>query len=139
MQTKLPPPSEGMEQATLMNWAAMKEWKWPELRLLFHVPNEGKRSKSTGGRMVKEGLKKGVPDIMLPVPRNGYAGMFIEMKRQREARVSEEQKQWLADLAEQGYAVAICYGWEAASECLTAYMDNRGFENRKTWKTAVTI
>ena len=133
LKSKFMPPKEGVEQATLMNWAAMREGKYPELRLLFHIPNEGKRSQSTGGRMVKEGLKKGVPDMMLPVARGDYHGLFIEMKRQKGSRVSDEQKKWLAELVGQGYATAICYGWEAASECLVHYLSGE-IEAHTEWK-----
>ena len=112
----------------------MNEWKWPELRLLFHVPNEGKRSRSTGGRMVKEGLKKGVPDIILPVPRGAYHGLFIEMKRVSGSRVSAEQRQWLQDLCEQGYAAAVCYGWKAASECIKTYIQEKKMEPQTEWR-----
>lgn len=33
----------------------------------------------------------GVPDIFLPAPRGGYAGLFIEMKRRKNGRVSIDQ------------------------------------------------
>ena len=62
-------PTESEEQQTLFRWAAMQCGKYPELALMFHIPNEGKRSWMTGGRMKAEGLKSGVPDIFLPVPR----------------------------------------------------------------------
>lgn len=75
----IPVPTESEEQQTLFRWAAMQCGKYPELALMFHVPNEGKRSKVVGGRMKAEGLKSGVPDIFLPVPRGEYHGLFIEI------------------------------------------------------------
>lgn len=74
-------PTESEEQQTLFRWAAMQCGKYPELALMFHIPNEGKRSWMTGGRMKAEGLKSGVPDIFLPVPRGEFHGLFVEMKR----------------------------------------------------------
>ena len=42
-------PREEAEQMALMQWAQLRQGKWPELKLLYHIANEGKRSRSTGG------------------------------------------------------------------------------------------
>lgn len=94
------------------------ERKYPELALMFHIPNEGKRSWMTGGRMKAEGLKSGVPDIFLPVPRGEFHGLFVEMKRTKGGTVSDCQKLWLHDLQKQGYCAAVCRGWYEAAECI---------------------
>lgn len=57
--------SETTEQIALFNWAKRTESILPELALMYHVPNEGKRS--NGGILKAAGLKSGVPDICLPV------------------------------------------------------------------------
>lgn len=70
--------SETTEQISLIGWAAMNEKFIPELKLLYHVANEGKR---TNGALLKmAGLKTGVPDLCLPVARMGFHGLYIEMK-----------------------------------------------------------
>lgn len=43
---KLPVPTEAQEQMTLFSWAAMQSGKYPELKLLYHVPNGGSRHKA---------------------------------------------------------------------------------------------
>ena len=90
-------PREEAEQIALMQWAQLRQGKWPELKLLDHIPNEGKRSRSTGGRLVAAGLKRGLPDNHLPVARGGYIGLYIELKRadKRLSRVSAEQRKWM--------------------------------------------
>lgn len=118
-------PSEGAEQATLFNWARMCERKHPELRLLFHIPNGGSRGKVEAARFKAEGVKAGVPDLFLPVARGDWHGLFIEMKRIKGGRVSEEQKKWLASLNEQGYLAQICRGWEEAAEMIADYLEGR--------------
>lgn len=115
-------PTESVEQQCLIRWAAYQMGKYPELALLFHVPNEGKRGKATGGRMIAEGLRKGVPDLCLPVPRGQYSGLFVEMKRREGGRVSPEQRWWIDRLREQGYRAEICKGWEAAAETILQYL-----------------
>ena len=48
--------SETTEQIALFNWAKRTESILPELALMYHVPNEGKRS--NGGILKAAGLKK---------------------------------------------------------------------------------
>lgn len=55
-------PTETQEQQTLFRWAEMQKGKYPELALLFHISNEGKRNL---GRAKAEGIKAGVPDLCL--------------------------------------------------------------------------
>ena len=100
--SRLPVPTEAQEQITLMNWAALQSGKYPELKLLYHVPNGGSRNKAEAGRLRAEGVKAGVPDLCLPVPRGGYHGLYIELKRQRGGRASDNQVEWLDALSKQG-------------------------------------
>ena len=124
MANKLPQPREGAEQATLFHWAGMQSIWYPELELLFHIPNGGKRSKSEAARFKAEGVKPGVPDICLPVARGGYHGLYIELKRRdkSKSRVSREQAEWINDLSGQGHMCLVCWGWEAAARTIEDYM-----------------
>ncbi len=121
-------PTEAQEQATLMSWAQMQSFRYPELGLLFHIPNGGGRSKAEAGRFKAEGVKAGVPDLFLPAPRGKYHGLFLEMKRMKGAggKVSPEQKKWIEALREQGYAAEVCFGWKQAAEVLTNYLEMEG-------------
>ena len=117
--------TEGAEQATLFSWAEMRSIKYPELRLLFHIPNGGSRGKAEAARFKAEGVKAGVPDLFLPVARGPYHGLFIEMKRQSGGRTSEAQRKWLAALAAEGYFTTVCYGWKEAAELIEDYLKRR--------------
>ena len=118
----LPPPTEDQEQIALINWARMQEKKYPELRLLFHIPNGGSRGKAEAGRFRAMGVRAGVPDLCLPVPIGGYHGLFIELKRTSGGRVSADQKAWLDALQRRGYRAVVCYGWEEAASEILAYV-----------------
>jgi hypothetical protein len=118
----LPVPTESVEQQNLFRWAAYETAAHPELKLMFHIPNGGSRSKAEAGRFKAEGVKAGVPDIFLPVPRGGHHGLFIEMKRTRGGKVSPEQKAWMAELVAQGYVAARCDGWENATRAILDYL-----------------
>lgn len=117
-------PSESVEQQRLFQWARMMSGAHPELKMLYHIPNEGKRSHAAGARMVAEGLKKGVPDICLPVARGGAHGLYIELKRERSGKPTPEQVEWMDALMHQGYAVSLCHGWERASGVIMEYLKN---------------
>lgn len=119
-------PHEGEEQATLFKWAELKSGKRPELRLLFHIPNGGSRGKAEAAHFKAEGVKPGVPDLLLPVARGPYHGLFIELKRQKGGKISKAQKAWLEGLTTQGFLAAVCYGWKDAAELIENYLDERG-------------
>lgn len=118
----LPTPTESEEQQALFRYCAVEMTRFPELEMLAHIPNEGKRTNAAGARLKREGLRKGYPDIVLNVPHGGYHGLFIELKRQRSGRTTPEQKEWIAKLIKQGYAAAFCYGWEDAWTFIHSYM-----------------
>jgi hypothetical protein len=119
----LPVPTESAEQIALFQWAGLQERMIPELSLLYHIPNGGKRYAATARRLKAEGVKPGVPDLCLPVPRGGFHGLYIELKRTRGNNATDKQTQWLAALTRQGYRAAVCYGWEAAAKAITEYLN----------------
>lgn len=123
---KPPTPTESEEQKALFVWAAYNTGRHPELKWMYHVPNEGKRSVQRGAQMRAEGLKKGVPDVCLPVPRRGYGALYIEMKRVRGGRLTEEQKEWAQGLTGCGNLVKRCDGWEQAAETIEDYLREGG-------------
>lgn len=118
----LPVPTEEEEQIQLFRWAHAHRGKHPELRLLFHVPNGGSRGRIEAVRFKQAGVKAGVPDIFLPAPKGGYSGLFVELKRRKFGRVSEDQRLWIAQLREQGYRVEVCRGWLAAADTIMQYL-----------------
>ena len=114
--------TEHEEQVALMRLVEMHLGRWPELGMLYSIPNGGKRSRITGAILKREGQKAGVPDLCLPVPRGGFHGLYIEMKRQKKAQISPEQVAWLQALNGQGYRAEMCLGAAAAWEVIQDYM-----------------
>ena len=124
------PLTEEQEQRMLIEWAYLSIGRFPALRLLFHVPNGGLRHPVTAQRLKLIGVKPGVPDLVLPVPHQGFHGLFLEMKRSVDApkkkdvrgKLSESQVWWKEQLHAQGYRVEVCYGFEAAKAVLEEYL-----------------
>lgn len=113
--------TEHAHQCALMCWCALNFTTYPELKLLFAIPNGGERNPIVASRLKAEGVKSGVPDLFLPVPRHGLHGLFIEMKKPK-GTISKNQPQWEFDLKKQGYAHSYCYGWEEAVNHLLIYL-----------------
>ena len=112
---------EAAQQQTLFEWAALREAKVPELRLMYHVPNGGSRNSIEAANLKRQGVKAGVPDVCLPVARGNSHGLYIEMKA-GDNKPTEKQKEWLTALEKQGYATAVCYSWEEAVYIITNYL-----------------
>ena len=128
--------SETTEQIALFNWAKRTESILPELALMYHVPNEGKRS--NGGILKAAGLKSGVPDICLPVANNGFHGLYIELKFGKN-KATKAQEEYMAMLNAQGYKTAVCYGAEEAGEEILAYLTEPGRMPKKACVNAPWI
>ena len=118
------------EQVKVFEWASIMSSKIPELKLLFAIPNGAFYGGhwSVANRMKAEGVKKGVPDIFLPVvmQRSELAyevdsGLWIEMKAGKN-KPSEQQKWWLEQLEKQGYVTRVCYSAEEAIEAIEDYL-----------------
>lgn len=115
-------PTESAEQQALMQWANAQSAALPALKLLYHVPNEGNRGVIGGVHMQRMGLKKGVPDMCLPVPSGGHHGLYIELKRQKGGTPTEEQVWWMDALTKNGYCVCWARGWHEAANAIIEYI-----------------
>lgn len=121
--SEIPVPTEDEEQEALFQWAEVSLCKYPELDTLFHITNEGKRSKYQGAKLKREGLREGVSDICLPVKKGEYGSLFIELKRRKYSTVSKAQEDWIALMWERGNAAYVCYGWEEARDRIEEYLN----------------
>ena len=117
-KTNKPKTTEAQEQKSLIEWAKWQEKKYPELKMLMHVPNEGKRSKRYGAELKRMGMAKGFPDLGLLVPNKKYAGLFIELKADKTKSMTKEQKEWLEKLNSYGYKAVRCNGSEEAIQII---------------------
>lgn len=112
---------EENEQMILFKWAKMNEWKYPDLKYMFHIPNGGKRNTLEAVRFKNLGVKAGVADIFLPCARSGYNGLWIEMKSPT-GRLTEHQKDFLSAVEERNYRTAVCFSAESAIQSILDYL-----------------
>ena len=135
-----PAQKEHDAQVSLFRAIATCVDQYPEFDLLFAIPNgaklpytktkTGKRFSRQAMILLAEGLKSGVPDLFLPVARNGWHGMFIEMKRNNKTnKPSTEQKEWIKNLTKQGYKCIVAFGAEHAFIEMVKYVNGLGDKN----------
>ena len=115
---------ESGHQEAVIQWCGWNMQQYPERELLYHVPNGGKRDKATATALKRQGVKAGVPDLVLPVARCGYHGLYIELKAPG-GSVQKSQREFLKRLAYQGYLGAICYGWQDTVQLISNYLDGK--------------
>ncbi len=146
---------EGNEQQTLVGWANVHDLSQYNLvnvctgttlkgkvgHYLYAIVNETKhvalspmKARNIGIKSKRMGKKKGVSDLHLPIPVSAadepllrYSGLWIEMKapRKHKPKVSDEQLDWLAQMASVGHATAICYGMDAARYVIQQYLSGK--------------
>ena len=113
--------SEYTEQAALFEWATTVEGRIPDLAWLAHWPNGEYRTKATAARLKAAGVRRGPPDIWLPVRRLHYVGFVCELKARR-GRLTPDQERWLAHLAAQGWWTGVYHDWTDAARALCTYL-----------------
>ena len=99
--------AEGTEhhlQVECVRWFRLKHHKDG---IIYAVPNGGKRTLTEGAIKRFEGMTVGIPDLHIPVPRKGYASLYIEMKNGKTGRLSENQKDMIERLRSYGNKVEV--------------------------------
>lgn len=115
-------PSEHQIQRSVIFWwrHACGTYGLPKFAL-FSIPNGGMRDPITASRLQAEGLRAGIPDLMLARPVAEWAGLFLEMKAAK-GRTSEEQDEVMGYLQRAGYRCAVCWSAEEAIQHITQYL-----------------
>ena len=107
--------SEGDLQVAVAELLDHLGWLW------CHPPNGGARNAVTGARLKREGVKPGVPDVLIFEDWEDYEtkvgpakdwwaqghGVAIELKHGK-GRVSPKQREWLEGLEARGWLVREC-------------------------------
>lgn len=123
-----------------------------KLRWLHAIPNGGERHGAVAGKMKAEGVKSGIYDLFLPVPRvtdrlytfqtlfagaygvlhgnftyEAYHGLYIEMKapsrcNNKDGGLNDNQIKFKEFIGVQGYGHCICYTWKEAYDAVMKYL-----------------
>lgn len=109
--------SEHQIQKAYFDWARLH----PEAKRAYAIPNGGHRNVVVASKLKAEGVRRGVLDVHLPIPRGGCAGFWLELKHGKN-NLSPEQKIEVETLAKDGYAVAVCWDTLSAIDITNKYL-----------------
>ncbi len=108
---------------------------WPTFTMpngtfqIISIPNGGKRTKAGSKQLKNAGVRRGVPDLFIPVPmpkkhgRGHYCGLWIELKTIDGGIVSDEQTEWITAFEGAGYYATVSHGCDAAWAVIEKYME----------------
>lgn len=106
--------------------------------LWCHVGNERKTSPQAGKRMKLKGVKSGVPDCLIFTSKGNFKGLALELKITKEngikkngeprkltkGKLSSNQKEWLLNLAVEGWECKVAYSFDEAKIIIDNYLKN---------------
>ena len=107
-------PLEHVEQVSFVNWFRSNY----QGVLIFAIPNGGLRNISVARKLQAEGVEPGIPDLFIPAWR-----LWIEMKRAKGGRLSQEQIELISYLDGCGYSIIVGHGFEDAKKKVLQFID----------------
>ncbi len=114
--------TESQIQSAYFDWVRIKELQDPRYSYLFKVPNETRGNYGWLRKLQKEGMAKGMLDVLCAWPMPPFSGLAIEFKS-KGGKLSTSQKEWLDKLEKAKWCVAICHSTEQAQVITEAYFD----------------
>lgn len=88
---------------------------------LFHVPNGGKRNSVEAAKFKAMGVRPGVPDLMLVIPRGGYHYLALELKVGKNKQ-TENQKWYQSKMTENGGKYVVIRSLDDFIDTVNAYL-----------------
>ena len=114
------PLSERQIQIQCVSWFRLR---YPDVsKVFFSVPNGGARNAWTAKNLRDEGALSGVADLILLVPRHGYACLCIEMKKTG-GRQSDSQKTFQEAVGAFKGKYVVCYSLEEFQAVVVDYLE----------------
>ena len=111
-------------QCSFFEWVDLYKGRFPELDLIYAIPNSAKRGVMNGWMMQLSGTRRGVPDVHLPVRDEvaNYDGLWIEFKSEKGV-VNDAQQSWHDKLRKFNHRVEVCRSWTEAANIVIDYLE----------------
>ena len=110
--------NEDLDQIAIFDWIRKNPYIEP---FCFHIANERKCSPQQGAKLKSMGVKAGVSDIFVAIPKNGYHGLFIELKHGKN-KPNANQLIFLDNMNQQGYLAKLSYGIVETIDLIKNYL-----------------
>lgn len=98
--------------------------------LFFAVPNGGARNAWTAKIMKDEGVRAGVADLILLIPKHGYASLLIEMKTP-DGKQQDSQKEFERVATEFKNKYVVCRSLSDFQKVVMWYIEDKEVEPNK--------
>jgi hypothetical protein len=116
--------SRDIEHGLQCTCVTLFRYRHPDMaRVLFAVPNGGRRDAATGSRLKDEGVTAGVADLILLHRTSRYGALCIEMKTDT-GRQSPAQKEWQREAENNGSKYVVVRSLEEFTRAVEAYLNN---------------
>lgn len=118
---------EAREQGAFFEWVRLMECHDERFKQFFHPPNGGSRNVIEAVALKRQGVRKGVSDVILLVPSSGFHGLVIEMKKpikkgESKPVVSHEQQEFIERCRKFNYMAEVAYSCEEAVAITKNYL-----------------
>jgi len=110
-------PTEHQIQSAFFKWWDMN-YRSP---LAWAVPNGGFRHITTAIKLKLEGVRPGIPDVFISIPKGKWSGLFLEFKT-KTGTLTKPQKFYLDALSKAGYQTAVVRSVDEAISVVHEYM-----------------
>ena len=94
---------------------------------VIKIHNEGLRSVATNVFLLKLGLRKGASDLFFAIPNKKYAGLFMELKKEKwkmtksQAAHINNQLEFISQMNANGYLAKMVIGADEGIALLNEY------------------
>jgi hypothetical protein len=95
--------------------------RYPFLKFVYASSDGANMDEAARARANALGRRRGVPDVMIPFRRRGYAGAYMENKSAG-GKHSREQLEFIEHLRAEGFCVKTCYSCEEQIKFLEWYL-----------------
>ena len=116
--------SEHDFQVAYFDWIKWQRNRDPIYDLIFAVPNSASRSYKTANYFSKEGLTRGVPDVLGLIYNRMFHGFAIEFKFEK-GKLKPDQVAWRDRLIANGWSYCLAYNADTAIKFTKDYLTNR--------------
>ena len=112
---------EDSELISFFDYVRLRENQDARLKTIYHIANERKSSPQAGARMKRKGVRRGIPDVCVPIATKEYSGLYLEFKV-KPNKLTKEQKEMCFRLIGQGCSVKVVWSASEAIKILEEYL-----------------
>jgi hypothetical protein len=117
-------------QRTIFEWASVQLKVYPDLEFMYATASGVRMAVGLLMKCKRAGIvKKGLPDMVLPAPRNKFHGLYIELKKDG-GKPTPDQIRYIDYLKKNNYYATVCVGLDESIKLIKDYLDGGIYEHK---------